>query len=181
MRPPKPLQHTRTRWDKNSSQADSAGSIPVTRSIREKCCSRTELEDSRSLPLCVSGSGTGHCGPHLSTPRDPPSGSEDAQLVSSCSPAGSPVLQHHPRGVSASTRSMCTGSRTAQRRNATSDPMHAPALDAAMPVELTMGNHYKPLGKPMVRSPGSKFTHCQVRSALRSALPAPWSPTAFAA
>jgi len=32
VRPPKPLQDGQSRWRKNSSQADSAGSIPVTRS-----------------------------------------------------------------------------------------------------------------------------------------------------
>src|SRR5450631_3361193 len=43
MRPPKPLQDRETRWDKNSSQADSAGSIPVTRSTREKRCNTSEF------------------------------------------------------------------------------------------------------------------------------------------
>jgi len=42
LRPPILLQHRRRRRHKNSSQADSAGSIPVTRSTREKCCNTSE-------------------------------------------------------------------------------------------------------------------------------------------
>jgi hypothetical protein len=42
LRPPISLQDKETREDKNSSQADSAGSIPVTRSISEKRCSTSE-------------------------------------------------------------------------------------------------------------------------------------------
>jgi hypothetical protein len=44
LRPPISLQDTETRWDKNSSQADSAGSIPVTRSTHEKRCSTSEFD-----------------------------------------------------------------------------------------------------------------------------------------
>jgi len=56
----------------SDSQADSAGSIPVTRSTREKRCSRTELEALRPLPMRVSGPRAGHFGPHLSTPLHSP-------------------------------------------------------------------------------------------------------------
>jgi hypothetical protein len=44
LRPPISLQDTETRGDKNSSQADSAGSIPVTRSTREQRCSTSESD-----------------------------------------------------------------------------------------------------------------------------------------
>jgi hypothetical protein len=43
------LQDTETREDKNSSQADSAGSIPITRSTREKCCSSWGFVDSGAI------------------------------------------------------------------------------------------------------------------------------------
>src|SRR5450759_5022128 len=71
----------------SSSQADSAGSIPVTRSMLEYRCSRTVFENSRSLPdhVSVQARATlGHTYPHLGAH---PSASEDAQLVPSCSPA----------------------------------------------------------------------------------------------
>ena len=54
----------------NGSQADSAGSIPVTRSTREKCCSISELEGSSSLLICVSvhaRATLGHRYPHPGT------------------------------------------------------------------------------------------------------------------
>jgi len=83
----------------SSSQADSAGSIPVTRSMLEYRCSRTVFENSRSLPDHVSvlaRATLGHTYPHLGTH---PSASEDAQLVPSCSPAVcSPVLPTSPKG-----------------------------------------------------------------------------------
>ena len=52
------------------SQADSAGSIPVTRSTREKRCSTIELEDSSFLLIRVFGPCSGHYGPHISTVQD---------------------------------------------------------------------------------------------------------------
>ena len=54
----------------SDSQADSAGSIPVTRSMLEYRCSRTVFESSGSLPNPYFGLCLGHCGPQLSTPRD---------------------------------------------------------------------------------------------------------------
>ena len=60
----------RSRRHSYHSQADSAGSIPVTRSIREDSCSRTELVDFDSLGICVSGHARatlGHRYPHLDT------------------------------------------------------------------------------------------------------------------
>ena len=42
-------------------------------------------------------------------------------------------------------------------------------------------SRYRPLGKPIARSLGPKFSHCQARSASRSILPDPCKPTAFAA
>jgi len=56
--------------DKKSSQADSAGSIPVARSTREKRCSISEIEDSSSPLIRVFGQGLDHCGPHISTVQD---------------------------------------------------------------------------------------------------------------
>ena len=96
MRPPKPLQDTETRWEKNSSQADSAGSIPVTRSTREKRCSGIELEDSSPPPICVSVPCSGHYGPQISTPRDSPS---SFRRRSACSVmlSGCPVLRFFQR------------------------------------------------------------------------------------
>jgi hypothetical protein len=95
------LQDTETRWDKNSSQADSAGSIPVTRSMLEYCCSRTAFGNSRSLPSLSFGPRAGHFGPHSSTPRD---SLFRFRGRSACSVVfsglfGSPVFQCHP-GVS---------------------------------------------------------------------------------
>ena len=56
----------------SDSQADSAGSIPVTRSTREKRCSTDELDGSSPPPIRASRACAGHCGPHLSTPRHSP-------------------------------------------------------------------------------------------------------------
>src|SRR5665647_2589464 len=69
----------------SSSQADSAGSIPVTRYTREKPCGRTELENSSSLRIRVFGPYPGHLGPHISTPRHSTfQFQKDAQLVLRC-------------------------------------------------------------------------------------------------
>ena len=64
------LSSVRSRRHSYHSQADSAGSIPVTRSKREKRCNRTILENSGSLRGRVFGSYSGHLGPRISTPRD---------------------------------------------------------------------------------------------------------------
>src|SRR5664279_4508472 len=126
--PPKPLQHTRTRWDKNSSQADSAGSIPVTRSTREKRCSRTIFEGFRSVSDPRFGPRPGHFGPHLSTPRHSPSASEDAQLVPSCSPAVRfSALPTSPGRLRKFELDLDGLTYNAAEKDATSDPMQAPA------------------------------------------------------
>jgi hypothetical protein len=57
--------------DSYHSQADSAGSIPVIRSTREKRCSRTVFENYRSYRIRVSvlaQATLGHTHPHLGTP-----------------------------------------------------------------------------------------------------------------
>jgi hypothetical protein len=46
----------------SSSQADSAGSIPVTRSTREKRCNKIELEDSGPPACSVMFSGCAFSG-----------------------------------------------------------------------------------------------------------------------
>ena len=82
----------------SDSQADSAGSIPVTRSTREKRCNTSESVDSRPLPIRAFGPCAGHIGPQISTPRHSSSVQKDAQLVPSRSPAvRSPVLPTAPR------------------------------------------------------------------------------------
>ena len=68
----------------SNSQADSAGSIPVTRSMLEYRCSRIVFENSRSLPNPCFGPRPGHFGPHLSTPRHSPSASEGRSALTSC-------------------------------------------------------------------------------------------------
>ena len=81
------LSSVRSRRHSYHSQADSAGSIPVTRSVREKRGSRTELVDSRpcqSMLSVLAWATLGHTYPHLGTHL---SGSEDAQLLPSRSPA----------------------------------------------------------------------------------------------
>jgi hypothetical protein len=84
----------------NSSQADSTGSIPVTRSRHEKRCSRGELEDSSPLRIYVSGPCAGHFGPHLSTPWHSPFRFRGRSASSvTFSRFGSPVFQSH-QGVS---------------------------------------------------------------------------------
>src|SRR5665811_185491 len=75
------LSAVRPREHSFHSQADSAGSIPVTRSTREYCCSRTVFEALSPPPNSCFGPRPGHFGPHLSTPRHSPPASEDAQLV----------------------------------------------------------------------------------------------------
>jgi dihydrofolate reductase len=48
-------------------------------------------------------------------------------------------------------------------------------------ISKTMVSGYKPLGKPFVRSAGSRFSHCQARSASRAASLESWRPIALAA
>jgi hypothetical protein len=91
----------------NSSQADSAGSIPVTRSIRERRCSRGEFEDSSSPLICDSVHARATLGqryPHLDTHPSVSEGrSACSVMFSSC-----PVLRFfrpHPNRVFATTSS----------------------------------------------------------------------------
>ena len=83
------------------SQADSAGSIPVTRSTREKRCNTSTFDDSSSLRIRTFGllrATLGHTYPHLGTRLQP---QEDAQLVPHVlRPSGSPVLPTSPKVVS---------------------------------------------------------------------------------
>ena len=129
------LQDTETRWDKNSSQADSAGSIPVTRSMFEYRYSRIRFENSFPLPNQCFGPRPGHFGPHLSTPQRSPSGfrgrSACSVMFSGCSvPRSSNVA----RGVSPQARGRC-GRAQLQRREEAAPVIqgHAPALSAQMP------------------------------------------------
>ena len=83
MRPPKPLQDRQTRRHQNSSQAECAGSIPVTRSARERHCSTIELE----VPVLYESGYSIHARATWAT--DPTSAlalpfQNDAQLVPSC-------------------------------------------------------------------------------------------------
>ena len=71
-------------YSSRSSQANSAGSIPATRSTREKRCSTIELEDSSFLLIRVFGPYSGHYGPRISTPRRSPSTSEGRSALTSC-------------------------------------------------------------------------------------------------
>jgi hypothetical protein len=80
----------------HSSQADSAGSIPVTRSTHERCCSRTELEDSSSLRICVSVQAQATLGHTYPQFRTHPSASQDAQLIPSSPPVRFPGLPTSP-------------------------------------------------------------------------------------
>src|SRR5450759_5312534 len=92
----------------SDSQADSAGSIPVTRSTREKCCSTIELEDSSFLLIRVFSPCSGHYGPHISTVQDSSFSftrrSAYSVMFSACSvPRSSNVTQ----GVSPQVRARC--------------------------------------------------------------------------
>jgi hypothetical protein len=90
----------------SDSQTDSAGSIPVTRSIREYCGSRTEFEDSCPVRTHVFGLRPGHLG-HTIRPRHPFSFRRTLSLSRHVLRlSGSPVLrffQPHPSRVSATT------------------------------------------------------------------------------
>src|ERR1019366_147458 len=81
----------------SDSQADSAGSIPVTRSIREQRCNTSESVDSRPLPIPAFGPCAGHIGPQISTPQHSSSVQKDAPPVPSRSPAVRPVFPTAPR------------------------------------------------------------------------------------
>jgi hypothetical protein len=79
----------------NSSQADSAGSIPVTRSKHEKRCSTGEFEDSSSPLICIRSMLGPLWATDIHTSTLTLQFQKDAQLVLSCSPAvrfcGSPT------------------------------------------------------------------------------------------
>ena len=110
---------------------------PHTKTVATEACPRiTGLCQTRvSVPARAT---FGHTYPHLGTH---PSASEDAQLVSSCSPASVLRSSNVTQGVSPQVRARCERAQiTTPRRNATSDPMHAPALDAEMPVRLTIAS-----------------------------------------
>ena len=112
----------------NSSQADSAGSIPVTRSTHEKRCSRIELENSSPPPICVSVPCSGHCGPQISTPRDSPSNFRRRSACSVMFP-GCPVLRFFQRRLGESPRIRARVNGLNYRSHA-----RAGALDTEVPV-----------------------------------------------
>src|SRR5664280_2532418 len=109
----------------NSSQADSAGSIAVTRSTLEYYCSRAVFENSGLCRIRVSvlaRATLGHTYPHLGTH---PSASEDAQLVPSCSPAVR--FSGLPTSPRACLRKYELNVNGLNYNAANSDPLHAPA------------------------------------------------------
>src|SRR5664280_504902 len=116
-----------TPMSSNSSQADSAGSIPVTRSTREYCCSRTECEASSSCETRGFQSTAGplwathfHHGAHPSVSE----GRSACPVVFS----GSPVLPTSPKLCLRHNYELdVNGLNSTPRRNSTSDPRHAPA------------------------------------------------------
>jgi len=77
------LSAVRSRRHSYHSQADTAGSIPVTPLHTRKTLQQNRAGRSSSLPMRVPGPCAGHFGPHLSTPRDSPSRFRGAQLVPS--------------------------------------------------------------------------------------------------
>jgi hypothetical protein len=110
------LSAVRSRRHSYHSQADSAGSIPVTRFTREQRCSTIELGDS-SFPLIrVLGPCSGHYGPHISTVQDSSFSftrrSAYSVMFSGCSvPRSSNVT----RGVSPQVRARCERARLQRR------------------------------------------------------------------
>ena len=122
----------------SDSQADSAGSIPVTRSIREKRCSRSALEDFMfSADPCFDPC-SGHRYPHLDTTLE---FQKDAQLVPSCSPAvRSPVLPNSPKSCPRHNYELDVNGLNydAAKRLDQGSQARASALDAEMPVRLTI-------------------------------------------
>jgi hypothetical protein len=78
---PREAQRTKqTPIRSSSSQADSAGSIPVTRSIHEKRGNRITFDDWGSRRIRVFGPRTGHLGPHSHLGTHPSVSERDAQL-----------------------------------------------------------------------------------------------------
>jgi len=146
------LQDTETRWDKNSSQADSAGSIPVTRSMFEYRYSRIRFENSFPLPNQCFGPRPGHFGPHLSTPGDS-SLRFIGRLACSVIFSGCSVLR------SSNVTRTCLGkfeldlnglNYNVAENDATSEPVRRPsALDAEVSVRLPSW-----LRRPLVEQTG---------------------------
>jgi hypothetical protein len=146
------LSAVRSRRHSYHSQADSAGSIPVTRSMLEYRCNRTVFDKFSSLPNPCFGPRPGHSGPHLSTPRHSPFSfrgrSACSVIFSGCSVfRSSNVTRACLRKFELDLNGL---NYNVAENDATSEPVRRPsALDAEVPVRSPSG-----LRRPLVEQTG---------------------------